>query len=126
MHPLLQLIATRPQLLAEHAQAYGALAGTELARVSSHWKRQIVLATVALSCLAITAVLVGVALMLWATTPVAQMSLPWLLWFTPLPTALVALGCLVALLTGEQAAAFEEIQRQIHADMAMLREAGAA
>ena len=44
MHPLLQILATRPQLLVEHAQAYGELAGAEMARASIHWKRQTLLA----------------------------------------------------------------------------------
>ena len=125
MHPLLQLLTTQPHLLADHAQAYGELAGVELARVSTAWKRRAVLGAVGLVCLAVTAVLAGVALMFWATIPVAQMPAPWLLVVTPLATAVVAVGCLLALRTGDEPGAFEEIRQQVQADIAMLREASA-
>ena len=125
MHPLLQLLTTQPHLLADHAQAYGELAGAELARVSTVWKRRAVLGAVGVVCLGVTAVLAGVALMFWATIPVAQMPAPWMLVVTPLATAVVAVGCLLALRTGDEPGAFEEIRQQVQADIAMLREASA-
>lgn len=40
MHALLHLIASRPQLLADHAQAYGDLLTTEFANWSTAWRRR--------------------------------------------------------------------------------------
>ena len=125
MHPLLRLLTTQPQLLADHAQAYGELAGAELSRVSTAWKRRAVLGAVGAVCLGVTTVLAGVALLLWAAIPVAQMPAPWLLVVVPLVTAAAALGCILALRAGDEPGAFEEIRQQIQADIAMLREATA-
>ena len=43
MHALLTLVTRQPQLLADHAEAYGELVSAELARVSGAWKRQALL-----------------------------------------------------------------------------------
>lgn len=74
MHPLLGVLATRPQLLAEHAQAYA-----ELPQASSARMRQARLKGLALLGL-LTAVLpAGVASLLWAAVPLSSMPNPWLL-----------------------------------------------
>lgn len=70
-HPLLYLLATRPQWLAEHALAYGGLAGDELALAACHWQRQAWLQAVAAGCAVATLGVAGVALLLWAVTPAA-------------------------------------------------------
>ena len=77
MHPLLHLIATRPQLLAEHAQAYAELVSTELPRASAAWKRQALLNTLAWLGFLAALLLGGVALMLWASLPLSSMPAPW-------------------------------------------------
>ena len=69
MHPLLALLATRPQLLADHAQAYAALFNEEFDQARASWQRTAVLQAVALCCVSAAAVLAGVALMLWAISP---------------------------------------------------------
>jgi hypothetical protein len=48
MNPLLRLIATQPQLLADHAQAYGELVVAELGNSLAVWKRSAVLHAAAL------------------------------------------------------------------------------
>jgi len=124
MHPLLQLLATRPQLLADHVQGYGALAGVELERVSKVWIRRAALGAVTCVGIGVTAVLAGVAVMLWATIPASQMPAPWVLLVVPLPTALLAAACLLALRGGDQRVPFAEVRQQIDADIALFREAG--
>ena len=123
MHPLFHLIATRPQLLAEHAQAYAELASAEVADVSVAWKRAAVLNVVALFFLVVAALLTGVAVLLWAVTPTAQIQAPWALFAVPLVPVALALGCLLAQRTSVKGSAFEQLRRQMKADMALLREA---
>ena len=123
--PLLHLIATRPQLLADHAEAYLDLMGEELGRVSNNWKRRALLNAVALCSLGVAAVLGGVALMLWAVTPVADLHAPWALIAAPLLPLATALVCLLTA-TGQddERAAFSTLRQQVQADMLMLREVG--
>lgn len=123
IHPLFLLIATRPQLLADHAEAYAELVATEVAHVSAAWRRRTLLYAVALGCLAVAAVLAGVALMLWAVIPVATMQVPWALIVAPLLPIAVAVGCLLAVRSQGDASGFDNIRQQMKADLVMLREA---
>ncbi|MBW6496170.1 MAG: hypothetical protein K0B16_16765 [Burkholderiaceae bacterium] len=122
IHPLLQLIATQPRLLADHAEAYAELMATEIDAVSALWKRRAVLNAVALCCLAVAAILAGVALMLWAVIPATQLQAPWALIVAPLPPVVAALWCLMAARVQSDGGPFENLRRQFTADMVMLRE----
>jgi uncharacterized membrane protein YqjE len=122
IHPLFLLIATRPQLLADHAEAYAELVATELGQVSAAWRRRALFYAVALASLAVAAVLAGVALMIWAVTPVTTMQAPWVLVVVPLLPMAVAVGCLLAIRSRVDASGFDNIQQQMKADLAMLRE----
>ena len=124
-HPLLHLVASRPELLVEHAQGYVDLASAEVSAVSARWKRGALLSAAALCCLVAALVLVGVALMLWAAIPSVQMPAPWLLVVVPLPPLALALWCLLAARAPAAGGAFEQLRRQLNADMALLREVGA-
>ena len=77
MHPLLALLATRPQLLVDHAQAYAELFNEEFALARAAWRRQVLLFAVALCCLGVAAVLAGVATLLWFTTAGCHTVVPW-------------------------------------------------
>lgn len=123
IHPLFLLIATRPQLLADHAEAYAELVAAEVTQVSATWKRRSLLYALALICLAVGAVLAGVALMLWAVTPAASMHAPWALIVAPAVPVVLALWCLLAVRSQAQASAFDNIRQQMKADLNMLREA---
>ena len=123
IHPLFLLIATRPQLLADHAEAYAELVAAEAAHVSASWKRRLLLYALALCCLAVGAVLAGVALMLWAVAPAASSHAPWVLIAVPLLPMAVAAGCLLAARSPGDSSGFENIRQQMKADLAMLREA---
>lgn len=123
IHPLLALLATRPQLLTDHAEAYAELATAELTLLTTNWRQQ-ALWTAGLLCSALVAVvLAGVALMLWAVSPEANVRAPWALWLAPLLPLLLALVCGVAARpsTGR---AFNLLRQQARADLQMLREAG--
>lgn len=126
MHPLLHLIATQPQLLADHAEAYADLLGEELGSASAIWKRRLALHAVALCSLGVSAVLGGVALMLWAVIPPADIQAPWALIAGPSLPLAVALGCLWAARPQPSAGTFDNVKRQMKADVAMLREVSAS
>ena len=121
-HPLLHLIATRPQLLLEHLEAYVELAGAETGEAASTLKRGALLGAVGLGCLGIGLMLAGVALLLCAVVPVNQMPAPWALWAVPLPPIALAVGCLLAARRPPASAAFEHLRRQIRSDVAMFRQ----
>lgn len=123
MHPLLTLLATRPQLLIDHAQGYVALLGEEFDLASAAWQRRTLLHAAALCFLAVALVLAGVALMLWVTvaTPVNVL---WVLVSIPVLPLVVASVCLWLAQRPTQGESFADLRRQINADMALLRAAG--
>ncbi|OIQ73448.1 hypothetical protein GALL_449160 [mine drainage metagenome] len=121
MHPLFALLATRPQLLVDHAQAYAALFCAEFSLARAQWRKVVILQAVALFFFAAATVLAGVALMLWAVTPVVQIHTPWLLFVTPLLPLGAAIACQLAARKHNQSNAFTNLSQQISADIALLR-----
>jgi len=121
MHPLLALLAIKPQLLIDHAQAYTALFSEELSLARIQWRKAVILQAVAVSFLCVATVLAGAALMLWAVTPVAQIHTLWLLFATPLVPLVVAIACQLAARKQIQRVAVANLRQQISADMALLR-----
>lgn len=126
MHPLLHLIASQPNLLADHAEAYADLLGEELGMASAQWKRRALLSAVSLCCLGVGAVLAGVALMFWAVTPPENLHAPWALLIAPLVPLAAAGLCFVNARSAPPQGAFDNIRRQLREDVAMLREASAS
>lgn len=126
IHPLLHLLATKPHLLGDHVEAYAELVGAEVDKTSKLWASRLAYYTVALVLLAAGLVLAGVALMLWAVLPSIGMNAPWLLVVVPL-VPLGAGGFYVLRARAEPAhAAFDSVRQQLSADLAMLRDVGAA
>lgn len=125
LHPIFHLVATQPQLLGQHAQAYGELVSTELSTQAHAWSRRAVLAALALCLAIVTAVLAGVATMLWATL----LSDPRLAWVFIVVPSVPGVAALVCYLMARQnsagnAPAFAELRSQIKADLALLRALG--
>ena len=122
-HPLLHLLATKPQWLAEHAAAYAELGMVELEEVAEHWRRRALFtaAAVGLTCVSVT--LSGVALMFWGTQAALPPGAAWFLWGPPVFTAGSALGFVAALRRGPAAERFVDLQTQLQADLALLEEA---
>ncbi len=125
VHPLLRLVATQPQLLLDHAEAYADLLSEEIDHLSGAWTRRALLHAVALCSVVVASVLAGVALMLWAIVPFAEMQAPWALVTAPLLPIAVAIACLVAARQPSNQA-FDQLRKQLKADMGMLREESAA
>lgn len=123
MHPLLALLATRPQLLLDHAQAYAALLGEEFGQASNDWQRRALLQVAALGFLGVSAVLAGVAVMLWVTVPIPATA-PWVLIAVPVLPLLIAIVCLLLARQSNGREPFANLSRQVNADVALLRAAG--
>jgi hypothetical protein len=126
IHPVFHLIATQPQLLADHVEAYAELVADELRSTSTVWKWRVLLNAVALCCMGVAVVLAGVALMLWAVIPPADIHAPWALVAGPLIPLAAAALCLLIARSQVRRSGFDSIREQFSADVAMLREAGAA
>lgn len=126
LHPALHLLATRPQWLADHADAYAELAAADFGDAASDWRRSLLLGAATVCALCVAACLGGVALMLWAVTPVLPPHASWLLWATPaLPLALAG-AALAAQRWPQRTEPFVMLRQQLQLDMALLREMGAA
>ena len=125
IHPLLRLVATQPQLLADHAEAYAGLVSEEVGRTATSIKQRVLLSAVALALVGVAAVLAGVALMFWAVIPAREIQAPWALIAAPAIPLVVAIVCaLVGMRKPEDS--FAELKQQLAADLVMLREVSAA
>ena len=125
IHPLLRLIATEPEILGAHVEAYAELVGDEVKKTSSAWSLRISLYLGALALGGVALVLAGVALMLWAALPPAGMQVPWLLVAVPAAVFVAAGVCVLMARRSAVENAFENVKKQLGADMAMLREVSA-
>lgn len=126
MQPLLRMLARRPELLVEHARAYAELLTSQSCQAFAVWQAQAVLGIAAIGLIVLSAGLAGAALMLVAMLPVAPDQSRWVLVVVPLLPLLAGLGCWGAARTRAQRDGFAELREQVQADLAMLREAGAA
>lgn len=123
MHPLLRLIATRPALLAEHAEAYAALIAAEVPRISAAWQRRALLSAAAAVSAAIGILLAGMSAMLWAALPEPAMRAPWMLLAVPLLPLLAAAVCMMAARSANARDPLDSLRRQVTDDLLLLREA---
>ena len=126
IHPLLHLIATKPQLLGDHVEAYAELVGAEVSKTSKRWITRVALWAGTAFLGTVFLVFAGVALMLWAVVPTDSMNVPWLLVVVPLVPLVGAVACVLTARAHSDEAAFQTVKEQFAADMAMLREVSAA
>ena len=125
IHPVLKLIATEPHLVGDHVEAYAELVGEEISKVSSGWIRRIALWAIAGILALLGLVLVGVALIAWATTPDTDVRSIWLLVAVPVVPLVGAAVAAMSARAHTIGNAFDTVKAQINADMAMLREVSA-
>jgi hypothetical protein len=122
IHPVIKLIATRPDLLAEHAVGYGALFAAQAGEAAAQLRRNIVYAIVAMVCGGVGVGFAGTALLLVAALPLDGMPAPWALIVIPIVPLGIAAGCLFALKSQPAAWSMDSIKEQLDADRAMWRE----
>lgn len=122
IHPLLRLITTEPQLLGDHVEAYADLVGEEVKKTSAAWGARLALYAATLCLAGVGLVLTGTALMLWAALPASGFQAPWVLVAVPGVTFALAAACFLFARRSPAENAFENVRKQLSADMAMLRE----
>jgi hypothetical protein len=126
IHPLLRLAATEPQLIGDHVEAYAALVGEEVSKVSTALITRVALYAAALGMAVVGLVLVGVALLFCAAVPSSDYPAPWAMFVVPLAPFVIAAVCIVVARAKPSEKAFDTIKKQLNADMAMLREVSAS
>ncbi|MDP2407798.1 MAG: hypothetical protein U1D36_06370 [Hydrogenophaga sp.] len=124
IHPVFRLAASQPLLLAEHAAAYASLLGEELVIGSARLKRRLAFQLAGAACLVVAAILLGVALLLWASLPSAGSRFPWLFVLTPVLPAVLGLWALWQAQDREAVEPFATLRLQLAEDAALLRNPG--
>jgi hypothetical protein len=123
IHPVVKLIATRPDLLAAHASGYAELAAAEAGEAVSAIKRRAVLTTAAVVLAGVAVGLTGIALLMLAALPTAGMPAPWALAVIPLSAWVAAAVCGALARRQETPMSFEAVRAQWAADAELLSQA---
>lgn len=122
IHPLLRLVTSEPQLLGDHVEAYAELVGEEVKKTGAAWGLRVALYGAALCLMGVALVLTGVAVMLWAALPSGGIQAPWVLVGVPVVAFALAAACFLFARRNPVESAFENVKKQLIADLAMLRE----
>ncbi len=125
IHPLLKVLISRPDLIADHVAGYGHLMAAQAGVAAVQMRVRAMLAVSAVVGLALGLGLAGVALLLLGVVPLAQMPFPWLLAAVPGTPLLLAGACVVLLKRRPAGWSLDAVRAQLAADAALLREASA-
>ena len=125
IHPLLKLAASQPHLLGDHLEAYAALAGEEMKKVSSGWALRIGMFAGAGVLALVGLIWVGVALLIAAAVPSDDYRAGWALWVVPLAPFVIAAMLVLVARAKKMVRPFEVLSQQFQADLAVVREASA-
>ncbi len=126
LHPMFKIVASRPELLAEHLAAYGQLATAQAQAAVAQLQQRALLGGIAALTGTLGLALAGVALLLVGVVPLQAMPAPWLLAVVPLVPLAVAAVCALRLRGLQATSALAPLREQFAADAALLREASAA
>lgn len=118
IRPLLQLMASEPELLTEHLQSYAALLGDEVGTFQGQFKQRWTLWAILALLVTVTVIFAGVALMLWLAMP----GTPWTLWLVPGGMALLCMVTAWRIQQRKHTPGFLVLRQQIAADLAMLHQ----
>lgn len=124
-HPLIRLLATKPQLLAHHAGAYADLAALQAGQALLAVRQRALMAAGAVLALLLGTGLAGVALLLLAVVPLHQMPAPWLLAAAPAAPLLLAAVLWARRARTPLALSMAPLQAQWAADLQLLADAQA-
>lgn len=124
-HPLVYMLAQRPQMLAVHAQAYADLLRMDAGLAWRQAQKRALLYTAAICMATVATMLTGVAAMLWKTLPTAPMTWPEIMVVTPCVAWILALLLWWAARSVTVTSTLAEFKRQISADVALFRELSA-
>ncbi len=121
IHPIVHVAARRPQLLAEHAKAYGDLLLEEGKRTLASLVLHAVLYVAAGVLGGLGLVLGGVALLLYAAVP-GELRNGWLLAGLPCASMAIAGVCVTVARVLPVDITLDVVGRQVRADIDMIRE----
>lgn len=131
LNPWIELLATRPQLLAAHASAWADLLAAEGGAALAGWRSRLWLQLAAAVAAALGFGVAAVALMLWAVTPASQLQQPgvvWVLLLVPMLPWGVAAACWLFArrqADGGSQARITRLAQQWQADLTLLQPDGA-
>lgn len=123
LHPLIRLLATRPNLLAEHVGGYAHLLRVQAQDALVLARVRAVLAAGMGAGAVLGTFLAGVALMLVGVVPLSDMPAPWLLMVAPTVPLVGAGVCWGLLRKQPPMMSLDALRDQLAADAALLREA---
>jgi hypothetical protein len=124
VHPMLKMLATRPELMAEHFGAYAELAAAEASEAAALWRGRLLWAVATGGFVLLALMFGGTALLLLGALPREAMPAPWLLALVPLLALVLAAACFITLRSRPAAAPFAQLRQQVEVDAALLAEAG--
>jgi hypothetical protein len=122
LHPVLHLLVSEPQWLADHLAAYAELSAAEWDDSAATCRRAVVMACLAIGALVVAVALAGVALMLWAVTPGLAMDRAWILLATPGLVLATALRCWLIHRRALRGPWFATLRGQLRADLLLVRD----
>ena len=122
IHPIVHVAAHRPQLIAEHAKAYGDLLLEEGRRTLASLVLHAALYAAAGVLGLLGLVFGGVALLLYAAVP-GELRNGWLLVALPCASMLIAGACVIVARALPVNVTLDVVGRQVKADIDMLHEA---
>ena len=124
VHPMLKMLATRPELMAEHFGAYAELAAAEASEAAALWRGRLLWAVATGAFVLLALMFGGISLLLLGALPRDAMPAPWLLALVPLLALALAVACWVTLRSRPVAAPFAQLRQQVEVDAALMAEAG--
>ncbi len=120
LHPLLRLMLSRPDLLADHAGNYVELARVSARTVAEAWRSRLVGWVLAIGGTFLSLVFLGVGVMLHASAPDSS-TMAWYFWAVPLaPACLATWGFWMARSRGPSTPS-NAIVDQLKADLDLLK-----
>ena len=87
---VLHLVASEPDVVAGHIEACAELLEVEMIDGMERWRRRAILYAASATCVAVSAVLAGVAFMLWGSGVASGTTACWGLALTPVAPVLLA------------------------------------
>lgn len=118
---LWDLLLSQPNLLAAHLSHYAMLMRDETELAVTELRYRSLMLVMLLGCGLLFVGLLGVALLLWGTTPAEGHAHAWVLWLVPCVPLAGAVFSLVALLRKRRTPLWRELQAQISIDVALLK-----
>lgn len=126
VHPMLKMLATRPELMAEHIGAYAQLAAAEVDEAANLWRGRMLWAIGTGAFMLLALAFGGFSLLLLGAVPRESMPAPWLLALVPLLSLALAGACWIVRHFRPAASPFTQLKHQLALDATLLREASDA